>query len=392
KFPMPTRHKKFSDKVFNYCLKYGRKFHYFSISNHKCSDRYNPFLFGEPSQIKDKIMSVTDWSEKGDGVYYKKLSELALQVAVEELKEDITLKKIKNLIPDDEVLIGLKTDLELLDRTPFSYLMDDTENGLFEIYQQEKVFFISLDEDSYPVISESLGKIVLSDLKSLSGYINNHINENERKPISLYIDEISTFMSDFMADYFFNFLAKTRSSNISVIMASHAPKGDFEKYGSHILDRLISLTTTHIIMRNTAPDSAEYLSKMLGTKEAEKLTSQISEGVFSLKTGLGSMRPVEEFVISPNKIRKLQRAEAYIHIAEGNVLEWVYLDHYHHDKQEGISYENYFEKMNGLNENDTRGEYGPNQEKGRTGKKGEKERERTVQGKLSLRVSEQAEG
>ena len=342
----PKGDKKFRDKVFNYCKKHNRDFHYFSITNVEMSNPYNPFLFGSATQIKDKLMSVTEWSEKGDGVHYKKLSELELLLTSIRLKDKITLKKLIENISGDDEFVGLHADLKLLDRSPFSSLMDNEEIGLWQIYNENKVFFVSLDEDSYPVTAQSLGKIILSDLKSLSGYINNMIDEDKRRPVSIFIDEVSTFMSEFMAQYFFNFIAKTRSANISVTMATHSPVGDFEKYGKDIVDRLISLTSTHVIMRNSAPDSADYLAKMIGTIESEKITKQIQGNSMALSTGVGSLRPVDEFKVNPNMIKKLQIGEAYIHISEGDILEPVFLDHYFHDEKNQISYEEYWIQEN----------------------------------------------
>lgn len=66
---------------------YGRKFYLFSVNNHPDGCRWNPLARGKPTELKDKLISITEWTEP----HYKYEAERYLQ-AVFTLFEALHIK------------------------------------------------------------------------------------------------------------------------------------------------------------------------------------------------------------------------------------------------------------------------------------------------------------
>ncbi len=315
------------DKIYDFCKRYGREqdFHYFSLSKPEESQEYNPFAFGNPAQVKDKFVASLDMTEP----YYKAIASLEFVKILENSGYLATLDQVTAKFSDeDKELRGLKAELELLERTPFAAKME-TSYSILDIYNENKVFLLSLDDDSYPLMSKALGKILLNDLKALSGYIQGHIQKKDRKPISLVVDEIAAFISN----EFLNFLSKTRSANIRAFMATQSVIGDFLELGEHIIKRIMDNTSLKVFMAAGDPDSAEYMANTIGTREVWKETKQIEGDITPESTGMGSLRAANEYLVSPNMIKRLQAGEGFVYIREGVILQKVNFDFALHDER-----------------------------------------------------------
>jgi hypothetical protein len=61
-------------------------------------------------------------------------------------------------------------------------------------------------------------------------------------------------------------------------------------------------------------DDAQWFCGLLGTKKAEKETHQAEEGFIfgDTKTGMKSVREVEEYVVHPNQLKNLKTGEALL--------------------------------------------------------------------------------
>lgn len=325
----PKGDSSFRDYVYSCCKRYNRKFKYISIGSSKISSDYNPFGFGDANAVKDKIMSSTDWSEQ----FYKKVADAALQKALVNISAEMAtdtqsrkgfngfhLENIIGLLPDIENLSGLRAFLESLKYSSFSAMFKGTAPTLFDFFNDNVVLFVSLDSLMYPEVSSSLGRIILQDISTLNGHIIATIPESKRPPISLYVDEMATFYSN----NFLPFLSQTRSGNIRVTMACQSP-ADFSIHEQGVLARISDNTSTKIIMASSDPDSAEYLSRLVGTRKIIKTTKQV-DGDNKSETGRGSARDAHEFILEPNKIKRFQTGEAFIYVRTSESYEEVELD------------------------------------------------------------------
>ena len=78
-------------------------------------------------------------------------------------------------------------------------------------------------------------------------------------------------------------------------------------------------------MATSDPDSAEYLSRLVGTRNIIKTTKQV-DGNNKSETGRGSARDAHEFILEPNKIKRFQIGEAFIYVRTSSSYEEVELD------------------------------------------------------------------
>jgi hypothetical protein len=339
----------FRDYVYSCCKKYNRQFKFVSIAGSSISSGYNPFGFGDANAVKDKIMSSTDWSEQ----FYKKVSDTALSKALGAIdnnniersvgRNGFYLENILGLLPDVENLSGLRAFLESLKYSSFASMFNESSPTLYDFFKDRVVLFVSLDSLMYPEVSSSLGRIILQDMSTLNGHIIATIPEDKRPPISLYIDEMATFYSD----NFLPFLSQTRSGNIRVTMACQSP-ADFSIHKDGVLARISDNTSTKIIMASSDPDSAEYLARLVGTREIIKTTKQV-DGDNKSETGRGSARDAHEFILEPNKIKRFQTGEAFIYVRSSLSYEEVQLDTIFYDDVVIESYSVDYQKGNFIN-------------------------------------------
>jgi type IV secretory pathway TraG/TraD family ATPase VirD4 len=107
-------------------------------------------------------------------------------------------------------------------------------------------------------------------------------------------------------------------------MACQSP-ADFSIHDDGVLARISDNTSTKIIMASSDPDSAEYLARLVGTREIVKTTKQV-DGNNKSETGRGSARDAHEFILEPNRIKRFQTGEAFIYVRTSFSYEEVELD------------------------------------------------------------------
>lgn len=64
-------------------------------------------------------------------------------------------------------------------------------------------------------------------------------------------------------------------------------------------------------------EDVEWFCSLLGTKKTTKETHQAEDGFFGdTKTGMKSVREVEEYIIHPNEIKKLKLGQALLYCSK----------------------------------------------------------------------------
>ena len=321
-------------------------FEFFSISEDflKVSKGVSLFDNGNAQEIKDKIMGAFNY----DHVYYKKriesflnltlralvsvrdeqgidfdfnaiykltrgfehIEDLAAQIEDEDIKEDLlTLAADKKLKED---LTGLRADIEGLIKTDFGHLLSK-ENGInfYESIRKSKIVYVHLDSQRYEASAEKLGRVILQDIKTASAKIVTTVPKRERSPLTLIVDEFANLATE----QFVGFLNKARSSGIGIVIA-HQELSDLDVFSPTVRDQVMTNTSTLFSFLQKLPSSAETIAGIAGTYKTEKETEQIGEeGIFfktKEKTGVGSVREVEEYLIHPNMIKELTRGECFM--------------------------------------------------------------------------------
>jgi hypothetical protein len=321
----------------------------FSCGNPEISNCYNVVASGTANQIRDRIMSALTWSEE----FYKNESAsvlLKLLIGLVCLRDELNkpfgldtvvaaisspklIEELAVLVPDNRAAVknqlsdlatylknndnfkalqGLRAQLESLVLSDFGHLLSASISGidLFKAICEQKIVYVLLDSRRYGESSKSLGKLILEDLKSASAKIDNEISRPERKPFTVVIDEFA----DMATEDFIGFLDRARSSNIGVVVA-HQEIADLDRISQEFKKRLMNSTSTTYAFLQKLPDSSELIAGISGTRKTEEVTEQ-AESKFpffgDVRTGMKSIKIVDEFVIHPNVVRSLKVGECVL--------------------------------------------------------------------------------
>lgn len=317
----------------------------FSCGNPEISHPYNAIGSGTANQLKDRVMGALNWSEE---FYKNEASSFLLKILRgltllrDRKSQPFDLGTILNCITDqnqitrviDELseteaqvreeleglhrhlaktenvkaLQGLKSQLESLLLSDFGHLLRAHDGGidLFEAIRHQKIVYLLLDSRTYGESSRALGKIILQDLKAASARVDNEIPRAERKSFAVIVDEFA----DMATEDFVGFLDRARSSKIGVVVA-HQEIADLSRLSPEFARRLMNSTSTLFAFLQKLPDSSELIAGVAGTKKTREVTEQAeTDWLFGeRKTGMKSIKEVDEFVIHPNVIRSLNVGE-----------------------------------------------------------------------------------
>ncbi|MFH0986039.1 MAG: TraM recognition domain-containing protein [Candidatus Omnitrophota bacterium] len=323
-------------------------FYFFSLAKPDKCNSYNPLLRGNATELKDKIIGSMIWNEE----FYRKMAEQAMLTLLKALKErpcekgsdkpptilfsevyrcltDFkALQELANATVDPETkgdlgkmlgrfdqnhkfLSGLIADLYLTSRSEFSKLVDTPtpEIDLLKIYKGNKIVYFQLNLQGYGETAKRMGRMILQDIRTVSGYIQSDMLTSERHFFPVFVDDASSFLDI----NFIDFLNKARAAGFG-IMLLHQSLGDLVvRRDPSFQQQVIENTNIKIILRQDDPDSVEKLTKIGGTKKTLISTYQ-TEQKFTGKdfTGVGSIREGQEFRIEPDLIRGLKRGEAVV--------------------------------------------------------------------------------
>jgi len=344
------------NKIFFHVKKAGREkdFLFFSLAYPERSNTYNPLLRGNPTELKDKIISANIWTEE----FYKKKSEetlLLLMKSLREAGEAVTFQKLYDLLSNEKKLTdlakrlkdphlrelminilgkftvfqkdlaGLTADLGMIAESEFSSLLlrETPEIDLLNAYLNKQIIYFQLNAQGYEETARRFGRIVLQDLKTISNYIQAYLPEEKRAFFPIYVDEFSNFAYE----PFIEFLNKARGAHLGITIA-HQSLGDLEKTGSHFTKQVLENCNIKIVLRQDDPDSIETYARISGTEKSLKDTIQTQEELFDKSpTGLGTVREVDEFRVKPNVIRELGRGEAALIIKQPFLTDVIQLEY-----------------------------------------------------------------
>ena len=297
----------------------GGDFYGFNCEN---NINYNPFATGDYTELKDKIMSIKDdWSSD----HYKTLAGSLLQTTIEILQykkisinfenimdymidiqalksltrgNDVLLKKIGRLEnTKQEDITGLINHLETFANTKVgSYITDNNAVKLAEVINSGGVIYFALPALQYPELAPGLGKLVINDIK-------NTIYNCQQK-VFIVFDEFSIFAGNQVL----NILNQGRQFGAHTVLGTQS-FADLDEISVNLRKRIIANCHNMIIHEVEEPDDRDIAAKSIGTKASLKTTYQI-EGL-GRYSGMGSAREVDEFIVHPRNISKLNPGEAF---------------------------------------------------------------------------------
>lgn len=316
------------DTVRQLCEKYNRKLYVINQTIPNETDSYNPFKGCNATQIKDMLLNMSNWTEEHykllNGEYYQAIAEFIIKYKV--FNTSVTfntlakycdpnyfasvLDKYKEFVSEDDYLyyqsvINTNGEVASQSRSRFTtvargigrQLFDDSK-PMFNIqtaFDEKAVVFVLLNKLEYTDFAESVGKLVLNDIKNLLGKITK-IKDYHEDFVCVY-DELSSYFDELLVDI----VNKSRSLGGCNIIATQTIS-DMDILSEDIRRQIIGNIHAFYILKQNDDLSAEAIASVIGTKKKTEHTSKTDQ--FG-KTGIGTSRIVDEFVIHPNTIKNL---------------------------------------------------------------------------------------
>lgn len=320
-----------------------------SLANRELSVPYNPVKLGSAPEIHSQLMNSMSWSED----YYRKISSMALMTLLRGLCEyrdrtgelfhlghlyallnepgllrtfgeklsrmqspaarDLELLAEKLDRPSErDKLTGLVANLGLLIFSSAGPLIsEDVAHGSFdfrEAVDEGRITYVLMNSMKLRETASVFGKMILQDLMRLAGDRYSEMDGGKRhKPVTLIIDEFAAFA----IPEFIEFMDRARGAGIGIVFA-HQSRADLRAVSPEFQDRIEANSNTVIVSGVKSSEDAEYFAGQLGTRTVKKETTQIEEGFLGPKrTGMKSIRDVEEYVVHPNRLKDLRQGEVF---------------------------------------------------------------------------------
>ena len=320
-----------------------------SLANRELSVPYNPIKLGSAPEIHSQLMNAMSWSED----YYRKISSIALMTLLrglceyrDRMGENFHLGHLFDLLNEPgllrafnekltragcpaarevamlaekldrpserDKLTGLVANLGLLIHSAAGPLIsEDVAHGSFdfrEAVDEGRITYVLMNSMKLRETASVFGKMILQDLMRLAGDRYSEMDGGKtHKPVTLIIDEFAAFA----IPEFIEFMDRARGAGIGIVFA-HQSRADLRAVTPEFQDRIEANSNTVIVSGVKSSEDAEYFAGMLGTRTVKKETTQVEEGFLGPKrTGMKSIRDVEEYVVHPNRLKDLQQGEVF---------------------------------------------------------------------------------
>lgn len=305
--------------------KYGRKVYLINQSDLSNTDPYNPFSDLSATEVKDMLVSMSEWESD----HYKNLASRYWQIMLSVMIDYNITPIFENIIlfsdPENflKVLDELKTRGQIDDeRYKKAVNIANSEAGkqaeisisrsavvyegdgakLFgdrfgfnmrSAFEENAVVIVLLNEFSYGDFARSTGQLVLEDIKSLISRLLK--GEYEEQETLLVLEELGVYVNNGIE----GLLNRSRSAGVKTIVSMQTI-ADVDKENPDLTRQIIGNCNDFMVMRVVDQDSAETMAKLIGTEKGIQKTSRTSEGI---STGESSNKLVEQFRVSPNDIK-----------------------------------------------------------------------------------------
>ena len=325
-----------------------------SMSDPKTSYAYNPISLGTETEISSQIMNAFTWSES----FYKNSAENALLIILKAFcyQRDMTHKTfhlgdLYQFLIDPSFRMDMVSAVSLLNYpemfradlkriceelstnkkenylsliTQISKILNssageivahkigkDEEFNLKEAMSSGKITYFMMNNLKLKETAAIMGKLILQDLMKTVGNIYDDRNYT-RNPVTLIIDEFASFATPDFGE----FIEKARGAGISIVVTYQSRKS-LDHIEQSLALKMNENTANKIVFQVQDSEDVEWFCSLLGTKKTTKETHQAEDGFFGdTKTGMKSVREVEEYVIHPNEIKKLKLGQALLYCSK----------------------------------------------------------------------------
>jgi hypothetical protein len=333
-----------AEALFSACVAAGRKedFLYFTLERGACH-RYNALATGDALAKRDRLIGACTWSPE---LFYRNEAKAATGRVLNALAPEgaVTFDDLYLAFDDLEAYAEVarraspvdqpKFERDLQDWKTFSRNLSGLRANLHEFIQmreqlctahgdidfrevhaRNRVVYFELNSQMRKEVAASVAKLVLEDLKHLSGALAAGA-ARDRKPFSIYIDEARNALYE----GFVGLVSQCRSAGIGLVIASQSPL-DFDDGEEErgVTLAITQNTATKLIFCQRDPESAQFCAELGGTKDTLKRTTQMADDGFfgPMPTGVHSEREVKEFAVHPDTLKSLGVGRAYLLKGDG---------------------------------------------------------------------------
>ena len=314
-----------------------KKVYVINMTSPQKSDKYNPFRNASPTIAKDMLINMTDWSEE----HYKLNTERYLQRLVYILHEAEIQLSFQNIIHymaieqfkalsatlfQQEIITKadhtMNTELikssgkiaenalarfATIAESELGQVFDDSGIDIYTALQEKAVILFILNPLLYPELSPLMGRLITIDSKKAI----SKLYQSGTSRTFFIMDEINVYASTVLVDL----VNKSRSANVTCILATQSLSDLDFAVNEAYKEQIIENCNNYIVLRQNSSVNAEHWASVLGTRATIDVTYQLQQsgiaGFGTTETGLGSARPVREFIYHPDDIKRLQTGKAF---------------------------------------------------------------------------------
>jgi type IV secretory pathway TraG/TraD family ATPase VirD4 len=300
---------------------------------------WNPLAHGNATELKDKLIATERFTEP----HYQRAAERYVQAVLQVVHElstgPPTLSRVVELMdphrlrgalrnvtpalrtrvqdylgvltPDQlSAVRGLQTRLAILTESHTGAHLEPGPPGqevdLRSALTGRGVVLFSLNSATYGKLAAQLGTLAVQDLVCAAG----HRLTAGAAPTQAFvvIDEASILGGDHMLALF----ARGREAGLGVLAATQELT-DFERAAPGLRDQVLGNTAVKLAHRQEVPASAQMIAQLVGTETVWEETQPIGGPVLTAgRTGRGTRRQTEQFIVHPNVIKALGTGDAVL--------------------------------------------------------------------------------
>ncbi len=306
---------------------------------------WNPLRHGNATELKDKLIATERFTEP----HYQRAAERYVQTVLQVLQEsrpdrpptlsgvvglmdpqrlrgslrslspqlrDRVQDYLAGLTPDQlSAIRGLQTRLAILTESHTGQFLEpgaarsQGEIDLRSALSGPDVVLFSLNSSTYGKLAAQLGTLAVQDLICAAGHrLAEQTHGRTLEPAFVGIDEASVLGGDHVLSLF----ARGREAGIGVLAATQELT-DFERAAPGLRDQVLGNTAVKLVHRQEVPSSARTIAQLAGTEKVWEETQQIGGPLLGgYRTGRGTRRQTERFIIDPNEIKDLQTGHAVL--------------------------------------------------------------------------------
>jgi conjugal transfer pilus assembly protein TraD len=305
------------------------------------SERWNPLAHGNPTELKDKLISTERFSEP----HYQRAAERYVQTALQVMSElapsaEPSLSRlielleprrlanearrlpaeraahiqdyVRSLGPDQlSAARGLASRLAVISESHTGRFLEPGPDAidLRRALEGPDVVLFSLNASSYGPLSAQLGALAVQDLVSAAG-ARERSASRDLAPATVAIDEFSGLG----ADHVMALISRGRSAGISVLLATQE-LADLDRVSRGFRQQVIGSTAVKIAHRQDGAESAWEVARLSGSEKTWERSWSQPEAGFGGGRSAGprvTSRLVDRFQVDPSVVQTLGTGEAVV--------------------------------------------------------------------------------